>query len=98
MKLYKLKSLIYFFLYKLNRWFGGKTKWDIQDWQCISADWEHCMMLNEMSLFQKNLTELCRSLGKELLVAFNMSAKVMLEFKKTIDKLDYDENSKEEQS
>lgn len=48
MKFYKLKSLIYFFLYKFNRWFGGKTKWDIQDWQCISADWEHCMMINSL--------------------------------------------------
>lgn len=31
MKLYKLKRLIYFFLYKLNRWLGGKTKWEISD-------------------------------------------------------------------
>jgi len=31
MKLYKLKRLIYFFLYKLNRWLGGKTKWEYSD-------------------------------------------------------------------
>ena len=31
MKFYKLKWLIYFFLYKLNRWLGGKTKWEISD-------------------------------------------------------------------
>jgi len=40
MKLYKLKWLIYYFCYKLNRWLGGKTKWERSDERHYYTLWE----------------------------------------------------------
>lgn len=45
MKLQKLRWLIYFFIYRLNRWLGGITKWERKDAQARSyRTWEFCMM------------------------------------------------------
>ena len=56
MKLYKLKSLIYFFAYKLNRWFGGITKWEKRDLNATSVmSWEACMALMKLRALRRQL-------------------------------------------
>lgn len=56
MKIYKLKWLIYFFIYRLNRWLGGKTKWEHRDSQATSnKPWEYCMFRNGITIVKGQL-------------------------------------------
>ena len=56
MKLYKFKSLVYFFAYRLNRWLGGITKWEREDSQATSKmSWEACMALMRLRTLRRQL-------------------------------------------
>ena len=56
MKFYKFKWLIYFFLYKFNRWLGGKTKWEYRDWQAtLKESWDFCMFRHILRRFKCEL-------------------------------------------
>jgi len=69
MKFYKLKSLIYFFLYRLNRWLGGKTKWDLKDPQATSRyDWEYCIWINSFRQSKRNVWILLPPISKHAIL------------------------------
>ena len=56
MKLYKLKWLLYFLAYRLNRWLGGTTKWERRDAQASSKmSWEACMALMRLRALRRQL-------------------------------------------
>ena len=56
MKRYKLKSLFYFFAYRLNRWLGGITKWERRDPLATSKmTWEACMALMKLRSLRRQL-------------------------------------------
>lgn len=68
MKFYKLRRLIYFFLYKLNRWLGRKTKWEYRDpWATSKETWDFCMFRHTLKRFKCELgMELSKALYQTL--------------------------------
>lgn len=79
MKFYKLKWLIYFFLYKLNRWFGGITKWERRDPQAKSKmSWEGCMTLMRFRALKRQMGH---ELSPVLLEVINNFAKEIRKLK-----------------
>jgi len=56
MKTYKIKQLIWFFIQRIRRQFGGIIRWELKDAQATSSQsWEFCMLKNNLHFLRCDL-------------------------------------------